>query len=94
MNQMIKFAEPTARVPYPHLKRAGFTIASTPSEKFPQLVTILKSPKVHNWMNGKKYLDIHKCSIAVDELIAENMVAKVTKNAKKDLLELGLEEYL
>ena len=91
---MIEFSAPTARIPQPHLKRGGFTILSTPTEKFPQLVTISKGPKKYKEMIGKKYLDIHKCSIAVDEFLALNVVAKVTKNAKKDLLELGLEEYM
>jgi anti-sigma regulatory factor (Ser/Thr protein kinase) len=91
---MIEFTAPTARIPQPHLKRGGFTILSTPTDKFPELVTIAKGPKKWNDMVGRKYLDIHKCSIAVDEFLALNVVAKVTKNAKKDLLDLGLEEYL
>ena len=89
-----KFSPANSRIPYPHTKRSGFTIASTPSEKFPQLVTIIKGSKKYKEMIGKKYLDYKAASIAVDAYMAENTIQKVTKNAKKDLLELGLEEYL
>jgi hypothetical protein len=57
---------------------------------FQEMVHITKTPKNKSVLMGKKYVTLSKAIIAVDNLIAEAMIASGGKKVKEELMELGL----
>ena len=71
-------------------KYKNIVIENTPTDKFPELVTLTKTPKNKEYFLGKKYITITKAITAIDEYIAEQLIAKGERGAKAELVELGL----
>ena len=69
-------------------------VTPAPTASFPQMVIITKTPKKYKWLEGKKFISEYKCKAYIDEYLREMTIISITKVAKKDLLELGLEDYL
>ena len=73
-------------------KYKNVLIENTPTEKFPTLVTITKTPKNKVEFLHKKYISRDKAVIAIDAYIAETLIEKGGKKVKEELEELfGLE---
>ena len=64
-------------------KRA--TILGIPSEKYPNMVQIIKTPKKLNTLIGKKYITITKCITTIDMIDTSRLIAKSEANVKKEL---------
>lgn len=73
-------------------KYKNVLIENTPTDKFPTLVTITKTPKNKAEFLGKKYITRDKAVIAIDAYIAEGLIAKGGTKVKEELQELfGME---
>lgn len=57
---------------------------------FPEMVHITKTPKNKSSLLGKKYVTLSKALIAVDNLVAEALIAGGGRKVKGELMELGL----
>lgn len=69
-------------------KYKNVLIENTPTEKFPTLVTITKTPKNKVEFLNKKYITRDKAVIAIDMYIAETLIEKGGKKVKEELEEL------
>ena len=75
------------------IKYSRVTIEAIPTEKFPQMVVISKTPKKYQKeLEGKKFVSEYKCKAYIDEFFRYQSINSITKVAKNDLAELGLEE--
>lgn len=78
-------------------KYKGVTIQETPSQKYPKLVTLIKTQKKLKSIEGKMFLTIEKAQQYIDKIeleLWEQMTStRLEKNekkvAKKELLKLG-----
>ena len=75
------------------IKYQRMVVTPTPTTSFPEMVIITKTPKKYKWLEGKKFISEHKCKAYIDEYLREVSLLSITKVAKKDLAELGLEEF-
>lgn len=66
-------------------KYKNIIIEETPTEKFPTLVTMTKTPKNKSELLGKKFISLNKAILAVDTYIAENLIEKGSSLVKKEL---------
>jgi hypothetical protein len=73
-------------------KHRNCLIQNTPSEQFPDLVTVVKTPKVKEIFNTRRYLSLQHAIIAIDLWEGEQLIGKGAKSAKKDMIELGITE--
>ena len=69
-------------------KYKNIIIENTPSEKFPELVTMTKTPKSKDIFLGRKYINITKAITAIDQHLAEELILKGGKRVKEELTEL------
>lgn len=68
----------------------NIVIENTPTDKFPELVTLTKTPKNKVELLNKKFITITKAITAIDAYVAEQLIAKGERGAKAELVELGL----
>ena len=54
-------------------------IENTPTETFPQMVTITKAPKLRSHFVGKRYLDKDRAEIAIELWESERMISSKEK---------------
>jgi hypothetical protein len=57
---------------------------------FTTMVQITKTPKNKGELLHKKYVSRDKAIIAIDKLVAENLIASGGRKAKEDMIELGI----
>ena len=78
-------------------KHKGITITNTPSEKYPTLVTLTKTPKRATEIQGKKFLTLEHASKFIDQFELDlwevQTTTRLEKNesrvARKELMKLG-----
>jgi len=58
------------------MKYRGATIEPCGTEKFPDMVGIVKTTKKVREMNGKRYIDEHHAQTAIDAYWAETFIEK------------------
>lgn len=75
-----------------HYKHRNCIIETTPTEKFPTMVTITKTPKLRSHFLNKRYLTPQHAEIAIETWEAERMIDSKEKYVKKELEEIGLGE--
>jgi hypothetical protein len=73
------------------LKHRNCIITPTPTEKFPEMVTITKTPKVKEIFNTRKYVTQSHAVIAIDTWEAESLIGRGSKKVREELIELGLD---
>ena len=73
-------------------KHRNCLIQNTPSELYPDLVTVVKTPKVKEIFNTRRYLTLSHAIIAIDLWEGEQLISKGARGAKKDMIELGITE--
>jgi hypothetical protein len=61
------------------MKYKNIIIEETPTETFPTLVTMIKTPKNKKQFLGKKYITMEKAIIAVDMYLSEELINRGTK---------------
>ena len=69
-------------------KYKNIIIENTPTETFPELVTLVKTPKNKSTFMGRKYINITKAMTAIDSFIAEELIARGGSKVKEELVEL------
>ena len=70
-------------------KHRNCIIKDTPSEKFPTMVTITKTPKLRSDFEGRRYITIQKAHIAIEEWESDRLISSKEKYVKKELEEIG-----
>jgi hypothetical protein len=71
-------------------KYKNIKIVDYPHDTFQTMVQIEKAPAKLRSLIGKKYVTIEKAVIAIDVLQAEVLIASGGRQAKEDMIELGL----
>ena len=84
------FNKPNKNHPRPFLRYSNVSIMENSSEKYPTMVTIHRAPAWGRSLIGKNYLNVEFAIKAISIFQAENIISKLAKTAKNDLLELGL----
>jgi hypothetical protein len=69
-------------------KYKNIIIESTPSETFPELVTLTKTPKNKKAFLGRKYINLNKAITAIDTYIAEELIGRGSTKVREELTEL------
>jgi len=69
-------------------KYKNIIIEYTPTETFPELVTLTKTPKNKSTFMGRKYINISKAMAAIDTFVAEELIARGGSKVKEELVEL------
>jgi hypothetical protein len=69
-------------------KYKNIIIESTPTESFPELVTLTKTPKNKKIFLGRKYINLTKAITAIDTYITEELISKGGTKVKEELTEL------
>jgi hypothetical protein len=69
-------------------KYKNIIIESTPTESFPELVTLTKTPKNKKAFLGRKYINLNKAITAIDTYIAESLIDKGRFKVREELTEL------
>ena len=67
------------------VKYKTYKIESTPSEKFPEMVTVIKGKSVN-----KKFINEYKAKVWIEAIIAENLINRGSKKVKGGLSSIGL----
>ena len=65
-----------------------YKIENTPSEKFPQMVTISK--KIKGKLFEKKFINEEKAMVWIEALAAEKLIIKGSAKVKGELSSIGL----
>jgi len=69
-------------------KYKNIIIESTPTEAFPELVTLTKTPNNKKAFLGRKYITLEKAITAIDIYIAEELITKGSSKVREELTEL------
>jgi len=69
-------------------KYKNILIESTPSDAFPELVTLTKTPKNKKIFLGRKYINMTKAITAIDTYIAEELIGRGSTKVREELTEL------
>ena len=66
------------------LRYLNHTIINTPTDTFPEMVTITKGAKKYDLVD-RKYITLHKAKIAVEVATVDTRIKNGAKQAKKDM---------
>jgi hypothetical protein len=66
-------------------KHRNCIIQTTPSEKFPQLVTITQTPKLRGDFLNRRYITLEKAFLAIELFESERLISSKTKYVKSQL---------
>jgi hypothetical protein len=69
------------------MKYKNIIIEATPTETFPTLVTMTKTPKNKNMFLGKRYITLEKAILAVDTYLTEELINRGTKKDAETMRE-------
>lgn len=86
----LEFKAPNRKFSTPHCKYLGFVIEEAFTTTFPTMVRIARAPSYAKPFIGKRYVDIDKAIKLIDEVYGEKLVAKNSKVAYNDLIDLAL----
>jgi hypothetical protein len=84
------FSKPNKNHPRPFLRYNNVSIMEAGSEKYPTMVTIHRAPAWGRSLIGKNYITVEHATKAISLYQGENIISKLSKTAKNDLVELGL----
>ena len=84
------FNKPNKNHPRPFLRHSNVSIMEAGNEKYPTMVTIHRAPAWGRSLIGKNYITVEHAIKAISIFQAENIISKLAKTAKNDLVELGL----
>ncbi len=66
-------------------KYRNCTIQSTPLGKYPEMVTIVKTPLKLKVLRNKKYINLNKTKLAIENSAAESLISNGAKSVQKQL---------
>ena len=72
------------------MRYSNMRIEEVPSEKFPQMVQIVKGPSRLKSIVGKKFISLEKAVLAIDEASAVSMIEKQKMSVKLEMGERGI----
>jgi hypothetical protein len=70
-------------------KHRNVIIEETPSEKLPNMVTILKAPKLRSYFVERRYITLEKCISAIETFESERLI-----NSKEKYVEAQLSDVV
>lgn len=68
------------------LRYEGATIESSPSEKFPDMVTITRTNKRTKPLQNKRFKDVDTAKLAIEQADKEYFVQKVSMQIQKEII--------
>lgn len=68
-----------------HYKHRNCIIEDTPSEAFPNMVTITKTPKVRSYFVERRYITLEKAHTAIETFESERLISSKEKYVKSQL---------
>jgi len=71
------------------VKHRNCIIRNTPSEKFPNMVTVIKTPKIREVFNQSRYITIEKCVEHIESWESERLI-----NSKETYVKVQLREVV
>jgi hypothetical protein len=71
-------------------KYGKFYIVDTPTDKYPDMVTITVAPKMYDDFIGKKYVSRARCITTIDAVRIGDSIDKGAKSVAKELDSIGL----
>jgi hypothetical protein len=69
-------------------KHKNCIIQTTPSEKFPHMVTITKTPKVRAELLDRRYITLEKAFQAIELLESERLISSKEKYVHSELSDI------
>ena len=75
-------------------KHRNCIIESTPSDKYPDMVTITQTPKMRSDFQGRRYLTLKHAHKAIELFESERLIKSKTKYVKSQLSEVVVLEEL
>ena len=66
-------------------KHRNCIIESTPTEQFPNMVTITKTPKLRAAFEGRRYLNLEKAFLQIELFESERLIHSKEKYVKAQL---------
>ena len=73
-----------------NFKYRNCTIQSTPLGKYPEMVTIIKAPARMKQLKNKKFIDLNKTKLAIENAQAESLINGGLKSVSKQLTSLQM----
>ena len=73
-------------------KHRNCIIQLTPTEKFPEMVTITKTPKIREEFLNKRYLNLEKAFLQIEAYESDRMIRSKDKYIKAQLSEVVVVE--
>lgn len=71
-------------------KYGKFTIEDTPTDKYPEMVTITAAPKMYDDFIGRKYVTRDRCITTIESVRTGDSIEKGAKSVVKELDSIGL----
>ena len=72
-------------------KHSNFRIESVAHQSFNEMVAIVKGPAFGSHLLGKRFINFAKAINAIDIVCGEKLIGKGAKEAKEELMAMGLE---
>ena len=66
-------------------KHRNCIIEDTPTERFPEMVTIIKTPKLRGYFQERIYISLEKCISAIETFESERLINSKEKYVKAQL---------
>ena len=73
-------------------KHKNCIIENSPSEQFPDMVTITKTPKVRVILEGRRYITLEKAFKAIELLESERLISSKEKYVQSELADIVILE--
>jgi hypothetical protein len=87
----IQFKEPNKTHSVPFLKYGVFYIYKAETEKYPEMVEVVKGPKWGRSIINKKYIGLKFATLAIDAITTEHKIEGGKKTAVADLEKEGFD---
>ena len=75
-------------------KYRNCTIQSTPLGKYPEMVTIITTPAKLKSIRNKKFIDLNKTKLAIENAASEALIANGRSSVSKQLKSLQMGELM
>lgn len=73
-------------------KHRNCIIEQTPTESFPNMVTIIKTPKLRSDFQGKRYINLEKAFLQIELFESNRLIRSKEKYVKAQLSEVVVVE--
>ncbi len=74
------------------VKHRNCIIRDTPTEQFPNMVTVIKTPNLRKTFLDSRYINIHKCVAHIELVESERLINSKEKYVKQTLKEVVIVE--